>query len=153
GIPRRPVRARSDGLRNTTRDRSAPRCRGVRPPGSGPSLEPGYVGRQFPASWDRLLLEARRVDGYPRSTNRSVPPESQRLQTPPRALTATATAASSIVQWTTAYKLNPAAAPIKPKTKARSAVPTRRIAPGRRQRHQIAAISKIASPTNPDSTH
>gem|GEM_PF-3538581 len=51
---------------------------------------------------------------YPRSTNKSVPPASQRFQVPPRALAEMATAESSIVQCTAANRLKLKAAPIKP---------------------------------------
>ena len=57
-------------------------------------------------AWSGLL--------YPRSTNRSVPPASQRFQVPPRALAEMATAESSIVQCTAANRLKLKAAPIKP---------------------------------------
>ena len=51
---------------------------------------------------------------HPRSTNKSVPPASQRFQVPPRALAEIATAGSSTVQCTTDHRLKPTAAPIKP---------------------------------------
>ncbi len=51
---------------------------------------------------------------YPRSTNKSVPPDSQRFQVPPRALAEIATAGSSTAQCTTDHRVKPRAAPIKP---------------------------------------
>ena len=69
--------------------------------GPGPTHRPGCADMRIPASWERLLRETRRPArpdragvgrrAYPRSTNRSVPPASQRFQAPPTALAARAT--------------------------------------------------------------
>ncbi len=107
GIPRPPARARGDVRHNTMRGRSAPNRQEARPPGSDPNHAPGCEGMRFRPSWERLLRETRvpgrperanRTRAYPRSTNRSVPPASQRLHAPPTALAARATEASSTVQ-------------------------------------------------------
>ncbi len=70
-------------------------------------------GFRHGGSYSSLSL-ARLPIRHPRSTNRSVPPASQRFQVPPRALAEIATAGSSTVQCKIDHRLNPTAAPIKP---------------------------------------
>ena len=82
-----------------------------------------------------------------------MPPASQRLQVPPHALAAIATAESSTVQCTTENRLKLVAAPIKPKTSERSAVPTRRTAPGSRYATTPRRPTGVPLPAAPASTH
>ena len=68
-----------------------------------------------------MRLGSRAGGSYPRSTNRSVPPASQRLHVPATATAARATAGSSTVQWTAEITPKQAMEPSNPKARARSA--------------------------------